>query len=88
MASELPTDRELLTSPATEKAKKYILNKEIPQLFEALMTSLMYNQPDDHVDYLIKCLQRLKQNGKMSQREQLKWNTFITDNHHHKQTQI
>jgi hypothetical protein len=81
MASELPTDRELLTSSSLEKAKKYIQSREIPQLFEALMTSLMFNQPDDHIDYIIKCMQRVKQtNGGKLKGDPIKWNAFITEN--------
>lgn len=79
MASELPSQRFKLTSSSTEKAKNYIQNKEIPQLFEALMTALMFKQPDDHIDYLINCLQKLKQDDDESVTvSSLKWNTFLT----------
>ena len=69
-----------LINSSTEKAKVYIQNREIPQLFEALMTGLMFKQPDDHIDYIIGCLQRLKtgaQKGTAST-NQVKWNTFLT----------
>lgn len=76
MASELPSHRVSLTSSSTEKAKNYIQNREIPQLFEALMTGLMFKQPDDHIDYIINCLHKIKSPN--SQKNQVKWNTFIT----------
>ena len=62
MASELPSHRAILTSSSTEKAKNYIQSREIPQLFEALMTGLMFKQPDNHIEYIISCLQKI--NGK------------------------
>ena len=76
MASELPSHRAVLTSSSTEKARNYIQNREIPQLFEALMTGLMFKQPEDHLDYIITCLQKLKQQS--TSRYPVKWNTFIT----------
>ena len=79
MASELPSQRSKLTNSSTEKAKTYIQSKEIPQLFEALMTALMFKQPDDHIDYLINCLKQLKQDDDESMSvNSLKWNTFLT----------
>lgn len=73
-----------LVNSSTEKAKVYIQTREIPQLFEALMTGLMFKQPDDHIDYIIGCLQRLKQaahkNGSGSNVVgQVKWNTFLAN---------
>lgn len=80
MASELPAHRATLTNSSTEKAKNYIQNREIPQLFEALMTGLMFKQPDDHIDYIIQCLQRLKGNtAPANSKNPVKWNTFITN---------
>ena len=75
MASELPSHRAILTSSSTEKAKNYIQSREIPQLFEALMTGLMFKQPDNHIEYIISCLQKI--NGKKDD-NQVKWNAFIT----------
>ena len=77
MASELPAHRANLTNSSTEKAKAYIQGREIPQLFEALMTGLMFKQPEDHVDYIIGCLQKLKTNNKANS-QPVKWNTFLT----------
>ena len=80
MASELPAHRATLTNSSTEKAKAYIQGREIPQLFEALMTGLMFKQPDDHLDYIIGCLQKLKStstNNKAAAHP-VKWNTFLT----------
>ena len=84
MASELPSQRANLINSSTEKARNYIQNKEIPQLFEALMTGLMFKQPDDHIDYIINCLQRVKQargqgnDENNKQNGSVKWNTFLT----------
>ena len=77
MASELPAHRANLTNSSTEKAKAYIQAREIPQLFEALMTGLMFKQPEDHVDYIISCLQKLK-TANRSATQPVKWNTFLT----------
>ena len=63
------------TNTPTEKAKNYVQKKEIPQLFEALMTGLMFKQPDDHIEFLIHCLNNLKSAGKNL--PPIKWNTFI-----------
>lgn len=82
MASEMPSYRANLTNSSTEKAKAYIQSREIPQLFEALMTGLMFKQPDDHIEYIINCLQRIKANNGTQQsqptKSQIKWNSFIT----------
>ncbi len=77
MASELPSHRAILTSSSTEKAKNYIQSREIPQLFEALMTGLMFKQPDNHIDYIISCLQKVK-SIPGNETNQVKWNAFIT----------
>ncbi len=77
MASELPAHRAILTSSSTEKAKNYIQSREIPQLFEALMTGLMFKQPDNHIDYIINCLQKVKATSN-NDSHQVKWNAFIT----------
>ena len=79
MASELPSHRATLVSSSTDKARNYIQNKEIPQLFEALMTGLMFKQPDDHIEYIIGCLQKVKSHGGQRNNEKIvKWNTFLT----------
>jgi hypothetical protein len=80
MASELPAHRATLTNSSTEKAKAYIQGREIPQLFEALMTGLMFKQPDDHLDYIIGCLQKLKSSNASNKTaaHPVKWNTFLT----------
>ena len=94
MASELPSHKASLTISSTEKARNYIQSREIPQLFEALMTGLMFKQPDDHIEYIINCLHRVKHlNNNNNSNKQLaniplkqnnpptnvKWNTFLTD---------
>lgn len=57
----------------TEDAKAYLAKREIPQLFESLMTGLMYYRPDDHIDYLQDCLKKIRENGV----DHVKWNLFI-----------
>lgn len=44
------------------------------------MTGLMFKQPDDHIEYIISCLQRVKasaQKGGATGANQVKWNTFL-----------
>ncbi len=94
MASELPAHRVKLISESTDLAKAYLREKQIPQLFEALMTGLMFRQPDDHLDYLIRCLQKIKHrkathvNKELSIADfnkdgtfkgDLKWDTFVAN---------
>jgi hypothetical protein len=76
MASEIPAHRASLTNSSTQKARTYIQNKEVPQLFEALMTGLMFKQPDDHYGYIIESLQKIKDSKTPVP---IKWNTFIGD---------
>lgn len=57
----------------TQDAKSYLAKREIPQLFESLMTGLMYYRPDDHIDYLLKCLDKVKE----EQISSINWNLFI-----------
>ncbi|XP_023930387.1 adenylate kinase isoenzyme 5 isoform X1 [Lingula anatina] len=54
-------------------AKKYLTNKEIPQLFESLMTGLLFNRPEDHIAFLQACLEKVKHEGLHN----IKWNVFI-----------
>lgn len=37
------------------------------------MSALMYYRPDDHISYLVECLQKLRSQGIIS----VKWNQFI-----------
>ncbi|KAK2151184.1 hypothetical protein LSH36_373g02088 [Paralvinella palmiformis] len=57
----------------TADAKAYLAKREIPQLFESLMTGLMYYRPDDHITYLQDCLRKVKEQGV----ESVRWNLFI-----------
>ncbi|XP_057289382.1 uncharacterized protein LOC130612110 [Hydractinia symbiolongicarpus] len=54
-----------------EEAKEYMMDKEIPQLFESMMTALMYKKPTNHIEFLEDCLVRAKENPKV------KWHSFI-----------
>ncbi|XP_053549311.1 adenylate kinase isoenzyme 5 [Bombina bombina] len=55
-------------------AKEYLSRREIPQLFEGLLNGLMYNRPDDPVDYLENCLQKVKELGGS---EKARWDSFV-----------
>ncbi|XP_074653919.1 adenylate kinase isoenzyme 5-like [Tubulanus polymorphus] len=57
----------------TDDAKSYLAKREVPQLFECLLTGLMYHRPKEHVDYLIDCLSKIKQQGL----DHVRWNLFI-----------
>ncbi|XP_072096300.1 adenylate kinase isoenzyme 5-like isoform X1 [Mobula birostris] len=56
-------------------AKDYLHKREIPVLFESLLTGLMYYRPEDPVEYLEGCLQRVRELGGP---EKVKWDTFIS----------
>ncbi|XP_066548640.1 adenylate kinase isoenzyme 5 [Amia ocellicauda] len=58
----------------TSEAKEYLARREIPQLFESLLTGLMYYRPDDPVDYLEGCLKKVKELGGP---EKVRWDTFV-----------
>ncbi|XP_069594413.1 adenylate kinase isoenzyme 5 isoform X1 [Ranitomeya imitator] len=54
--------------------KEYLARREIPQLFEGLLNGLMYYRPEDPVDYLENCLQKVRELGGS---EKVKWDTFV-----------
>uniref|UniRef100_F6SPL9 Uncharacterized protein n=1 Tax=Ornithorhynchus anatinus TaxID=9258 RepID=F6SPL9_ORNAN len=56
-------------------AKEYLSRREIPQLFESMLTGLMYHRPEDPVGYLESCLQRVRELGGP---EKVQWDTFLT----------
>ncbi|KAJ8038416.1 Adenylate kinase isoenzyme 5 [Holothuria leucospilota] len=56
-----------------DDTKTYLSKREIPQLFESLMTGLMYHKPEDHVGYLKKCLQEIES----SEIDSIKWHMFV-----------
>ncbi|XP_036610549.1 adenylate kinase isoenzyme 5 isoform X2 [Trichosurus vulpecula] len=58
----------------TNEAKDYLARREIPQLFESLLNGLMCYKPDDPVEYLESCLQKVKELGGP---EKVKWDTFV-----------
>ncbi|XP_065829208.1 adenylate kinase isoenzyme 5-like isoform X2 [Oscarella lobularis] len=57
-----------------EDAKKYLYKRDIPQLFESLMTGLMYSRPDNPVVYLQSCLSQLQDE---KDAKDVEWNTFL-----------
>ncbi|XP_051787554.1 adenylate kinase isoenzyme 5 isoform X1 [Erpetoichthys calabaricus] len=56
-------------------ARDYLSKREIPQLFESMLTGLMYYRPEDPLAYLENCLQRTRELGGP---EHVRWDTFIT----------
>ena len=62
-----------MSNDVTDKAKAYIQNKDIPDLFQALMTGLMYHQPDDHIKFLTDSLNYIKEKRVHS----IDWTTFL-----------
>ncbi|XP_038601583.1 adenylate kinase isoenzyme 1 isoform X1 [Tachyglossus aculeatus] len=59
-------------------AKEYLSRREIPQLFESMLTGLMYHRPEDPVGYLESCLQRVRELGGP---EKVQWDTFLSQAH-------
>lgn len=58
----------------TNDAKEYLARREIPQLFESLLTGLMYYRPDDPIDYLEACLKKVRELGGT---DKVRWDTFV-----------
>ncbi|XP_048207581.1 adenylate kinase isoenzyme 5 [Perognathus longimembris pacificus] len=59
----------------TNDAKEYLARREIPQLFESLLNGLMCCKPEDPVEYLESCLQKVKEMGGC---DKVKWDTFVS----------
>ncbi|KAJ8397130.1 hypothetical protein AAFF_G00009840 [Aldrovandia affinis] len=59
----------------TNDAKEYLSKREIPQLFESMLTGLMYHRPEDPLMFLENCLQKTRELGGP---ERVSWDTFIT----------
>ncbi|CAF2331685.1 unnamed protein product [Rotaria sp. Silwood2] len=68
MSSSLKTNED----PVSERKKLYISERQIPILFEALMAGLMNFEPDDHYDFIIDSLTKIKK-----QKLPIQWDTFI-----------
>ncbi|KAM6989887.1 adenylate kinase isoenzyme 5 [Tautogolabrus adspersus] len=58
----------------TNDAKEYLARREIPQLFESLLTGLMYYRPDDPIEYLEGCLKKVTELGGT---DKVRWDTFV-----------
>uniref|UniRef100_A0A8C7ZL34 Adenylate kinase isoenzyme 5 n=1 Tax=Oryzias sinensis TaxID=183150 RepID=A0A8C7ZL34_9TELE len=58
----------------TNDAKEYLARREIPQLFESLLTGLMYYRPDDPIDFLENCLKKARELGGP---DKVRWDTFV-----------
>ncbi|KAH0513101.1 Adenylate kinase isoenzyme 5 [Microtus ochrogaster] len=59
----------------TNDAKEYLARRDIPQLFESLLNGLMCSKPEDPIEYLESCLQKVKELGGC---EKVKWDTFVS----------
>ncbi|XP_033731673.1 uncharacterized protein LOC117321300 isoform X2 [Pecten maximus] len=57
----------------TDDAKSYLSARNIPRLFESLMTGLMYHRPTNHIKYLIDCLQKVEDKGS----DNITWSAFV-----------
>ncbi|CAL8099497.1 unnamed protein product [Calicophoron daubneyi] len=55
------------------ETKEYLIKNGIPQLFECLMTGLMYHRPTDHINYLQECLEKIKKDGIAG----VRWDMFL-----------
>ncbi|XP_060248469.1 adenylate kinase isoenzyme 5 isoform X1 [Meriones unguiculatus] len=59
----------------TNDAKEYLARRDIPQLFESLLNGLMCSKPEDPIEYLESCLQKVKELGGC---DKVKWDTFVS----------
>lgn len=59
----------------TNDAKDYLSKRQIPHLFESMLTGLMYHKPEDPLAFLEICLQKTRDLGGP---ECVAWDTFIT----------
>jgi len=57
-----------------EDARSYLARKELFQLFESLLTALLYRRPEDPIAYMEKCMQQAKES------KSLKWDSFLDVN--------
>uniref|UniRef100_A0A915CNA1 Adenylate kinase n=1 Tax=Ditylenchus dipsaci TaxID=166011 RepID=A0A915CNA1_9BILA len=55
------------------EAKKYLQDHSIPQLFEGLMTGLIYNKPEDPINFLESAIHQIRGNPDLA----LKWDSFV-----------
>ncbi|CAM9579405.1 unnamed protein product [Lampetra fluviatilis] len=59
---------------STSEAKDYLARKDIPQLFESMLTGLMFHRPDDPLGFLEGCVRRVRDLGGPSR---VRWDTFL-----------
>ncbi|KAM9324895.1 adenylate kinase isoenzyme 1 [Gastrophryne carolinensis] len=59
----------------TSQAKDYLAERHIPRLFESLLTGLMYYRPEDPINYLELCLNKVRDLGGP---EKVQWDTFLS----------
>uniref|UniRef100_A0A5K3FTZ1 Nucleoside-diphosphate kinase n=2 Tax=Mesocestoides corti TaxID=53468 RepID=A0A5K3FTZ1_MESCO len=58
-----------------KETNEYLASHEIPQLFECLITGLMFHRPADPVQYIQECLEQIKRIGFRS----VRWDLFVED---------
>lgn len=54
-----------------EESKEYMAKTEVHQLFEGMLTGLLYHKPEDHLAFLENCISLAKTE------KDIKWNTFL-----------
>uniref|UniRef100_A0A8C5NYK0 Adenylate kinase isoenzyme 5 n=1 Tax=Jaculus jaculus TaxID=51337 RepID=A0A8C5NYK0_JACJA len=59
----------------SSEVKEYLARRDIPQLFESLLNGLMCSKPEDPIEYLESCLQKVKELGGC---DKVKWDTFVS----------
>ncbi|XP_067087033.1 adenylate kinase 5, like [Osmerus mordax] len=59
----------------TQEAKEYLSKRHIPQLFESMLTGLMFHRPEDPLAFLEGCLQRAVELGGP---EGVAWDSFLS----------
>ncbi|KAK2172861.1 hypothetical protein NP493_924g02061 [Ridgeia piscesae] len=60
------------TLETKEEVKRYLAEKEIPQLFESIATGLLYNRPSDPAQFVQDCLAIVRRGDC-----DIRWNTFL-----------
>lgn len=54
-----------------EESKEYMAKTEVHQLFEGMLTGLLYHKPEDHLAFLENCISLAKTE------KDIKWNSFL-----------
>ncbi|CAH1799293.1 unnamed protein product [Owenia fusiformis] len=60
-----------------EDCKKYLSQKQIPQMFESILAALMLERPEDHIKFIETKIEKIKEIGP----ENVNWESFVYDLH-------